>query len=650
MTLKKVLSLVLCVCMVLSTMGTVAFADGATIAVAKVGDTEYGTIDEAIANWNNNTTLTLLDDVVLSDAVQLKSTEHHTLDLASYTMTAAEGKNAFEIKACGTGDAERSCITIKADANNPGTLDAGKKAIIYYNYKNGGISVNDRPIIKIEGGIFNAATSTIVFGNNVAGITTIGSKARQCATLNISGGTFNCSIVGNGKSKLLISGGTFNYSVSSQGDSTCYRLISGGTFKSLGFMTADDNNTKFWIGSDMAKSDKGVYIDDNGYLVVGGDVITGNDGRFEAQLTDCTKFSSYLKYSSAYGNGLYFTSVEEAFDELDEKGDIKLFTDFTYEIKTAGNLAIDVTDKNASFGGVINLGNSGHTFTVKTDDESKFNAAIIPYPGYVLDSEPIADGIKYFNSADVEKAVVELFKNSQDARSVNLESVGKFATLQAAIDAIGSDESAYVIKVLKDIELSDTVVIPAGKNITLDLAGNNISMTYATDVTVNHELIKNLGNFTIADSIGEGKISYQYTGADTNFTYATNTITTEPGSVLTVEGGLIENLTTANGIAYALDARTNGGLGDVELNITGGKITSEKIAVRVFANSTTKTGTLNITGGEIVGRVIIHNASAKANKAVLNITGGTFKANAYKTDVLNVGGSNGAALDISPFF
>ena len=51
---------------------------------------------------------------------------------------------------------------------------------------------------------------------------------------------------------------------------------------------------------------------------------------------------------------------------------------------------------------------------------------------------------------------------------------------------------------------------------------------------------------------------------------------------------------------------------------------AKRQAVRIFANSTTNTGTLEINGGEITGRVIMQNANAKANNAVLNITGGTF--------------------------
>ncbi|MBQ7311837.1 MAG: hypothetical protein IJW88_09980, partial [Alistipes sp.] len=280
------------------------------IPVAKVGNTEYLDIDEAIANWTNNTTLTLMDNVTLSDVVTIKSTEHHTLNLGTYTLTAAEGKNAFEITACGTGASEQFAITINADATNPGSINAGNKAIVYYDYSNGtAAGADDRPIIKINGGVFYGTTATWgTSGIYFKG----GSKARQAATLNISGGEFHCAIYGQSKSKLIISGGLFHYSVGSQGDSTAYRLISGGTFKTLGFMTADSNNTKFWFGTSMGNSNVGLYINDDNYLVVGGPVITEFGSQFKAKATNATKWSSYLKYSSAAANGLYYTNAEKA--------------------------------------------------------------------------------------------------------------------------------------------------------------------------------------------------------------------------------------------------------------------------------------------------------------------------------------------------
>ena len=216
-----------------------------------------------------------------------------------------------------------------------------------------------------------------------------------------------------------------------------------------------------------------------------------------------------------------------------------------------------------------------------------------------------------------------------------------YATLQEAVNVANGSE----VKVLTDITLAETVTVAAGKEVTLNLDGKTVSMVYAENATASHTMILNQGNLTIE---GNGKLSYKYTGANLGTTYYANTVTTNPGSVLTVKNGTIENLTYDQAtIAYAIDGLTNGNGGDVTVNIEGGVITSGRQALRIFANSTTNTGKLNISGGEFTGRVIIvQNASAKANKAALNITGGTFNPNTYKTDVLYVGGSNSATIAI----
>ena len=222
-----------------------------------------------------------------------------------------------------------------------------------------------------------------------------------------------------------------------------------------------------------------------------------------------------------------------------------------------------------------------------------------------------------------------------------------FDSLQEAIDSLATDKNYYV-SLNADIVLTETVRIPAEKKLTLNLNGKTVTMIDNADaISSNRAMIHNEGNFTIEDDASGGKFSYTYAGANAGTTYAVNTITSDPGSTLTVKGGTIENLTWDSGvIAYAIDSRTNGGMGDVTLNIKGGKITSLRQAIRVFANSTTNIGTLNISGGEMTGRVIVQNSNANANKAVLNISGGTFKPNDYKSDVLYVGGSNSETIDI----
>ena len=279
---------------------TLTGADNYTIfpalPVAKIGTTEYTSIDEAIANWTNGTTLTLVANVTLKDVITLNSTEHHILNLGTYTLTAASGKNAIEITPKGAGTAARSCLTINADASEPGCIEAGSKACIYYKKTDGS---DDRLMVTINGGIYNG---TISSSSNNGG--------QACPYFVFNGGVFNKSI-NLTKAMLKVTGGIFHGMFSCTGDQTAHRLISGGTFKSFTFMTADAAN-KFCIGTDKQTYNVGLYINDEGYLVVGGPVITEFGDKFAAKATNPTKWSSYLQYSSAAEHGLYYTNADAA--------------------------------------------------------------------------------------------------------------------------------------------------------------------------------------------------------------------------------------------------------------------------------------------------------------------------------------------------
>jgi len=408
---------------------SVTFNEGKLVVnkapVAMVGNTEYASIDEAIANWTNNSTLTLLRDVTLSDVITLKSTEHHILNLGTSTMTAASGKNAIEILACGTGDAERSAITINADATNPGGINAGSKSVIYYNFANGGITGNDRPIIKINGGVFTGANSSGTAGIYFKG----GSAARQAATVNISGGTFNCSINGQSKSKLIITGGTFNYSVGSQGDSTANRLISGGTFKTFGFMTADTNNTKFWFGTSMGNSNVGVYVDDNGYIVVGGSVISEAGDKFEASSANYGGASSLLAYSSAKTEGLYYTDAHEAFaDNNKATGEVTIYQD------------VDMTE-SITYKGTIYIP-EGEAITISYPEGTTRNWTVKAPDGkqIVEGEEIVVDGvvkIVYSSFTPVAKVGDDVYKTLAEAiADANGKPVEVMCNVEESLDAI----------------------------------------------------------------------------------------------------------------------------------------------------------------------------------------------------------------------
>ena len=266
--------------------------------VAKVGNTEYTSIDEAIAAWTNGTTLTLVKDVTLSDVITLKSTEHHILDLGTYTMTAAKGKDAISITAEGRSSASYA-LDIKADATNPGGITASGKAVVKTTGKSG---VKDRPIIRFYNGVFNAS--------NI--ISHSGSNGTNCPQFQFHNGIYNGNISTN-RALCQFYGGTFNGKFYMSVDSSAYALISGGKFKYMDNLYGSAlNSDKFTIGSAKGVFDRGVYVDDEGYIVVGGPVITEFGDKFAAKTTNVSKAGSYLPYSSAAANGLYYTNADMA--------------------------------------------------------------------------------------------------------------------------------------------------------------------------------------------------------------------------------------------------------------------------------------------------------------------------------------------------
>ena len=278
--------------------GAAGFSLFPKLPVAKVGATEYFSIDEAVASWAHNTTLTLLADVTLSDVITLKSTEYHVLDLGTYTMTAAKGKDVISITAEGRTSASYA-LDIKADANNPGGITATSKAVVKTTGKSG---VQDRPIIRFYNGVYNAG--------NV--ISHSGSNGTKCPQFQFHGGVYNASLSAN-RSLIQIYGGTFNGKFYISVDSSAYALISGGKFKYLDNLYGSAlNSDKFTIGSSKGVFDRGVYVDDEGYIVVGGAVITEFGDKFAAKATNASKAGSYLPYSSAAEYGLYYTNAAAA--------------------------------------------------------------------------------------------------------------------------------------------------------------------------------------------------------------------------------------------------------------------------------------------------------------------------------------------------
>lgn len=205
----------------------------------------------------------------------------------------------------------------------------------------------------------------------------------------------------------------------------------------------------------------------------------------------------------------------------------------------------------------------------------------------------------------------------------------------ADIEAALGNNEVEVIILTEDIDLDNQpstvstratatsgITIPDTRTVTLDLNGK--SLKKATKQTSAYALITNNGNLTIIDSKQGGKISYTDTGNGGN--YGSNTI--QNNNTLTIEGGIFENLSSAetvrkNGYPHVID--TNG-----SLTINGGTFDnkSDYSSVRIWCTVDDNTIT-TINGGTFNGCIDIHNVDGKANKSTTTITGGKFNGDSW---------------------
>ena len=513
--------------------------------VAKVGNTEYSSIDEAIANWTNNTTLTLLADVTLSDVVKIKSTEYHVLDLGTYTMTAATGKNAIEITNEGRSSASYA-LDIKADATNPGGITAASRAVVKTTGKSG---VKDRPIIRFYNGVFNASNIIQHSGSN-------GTNSPQFVFYN---GVYNGNISTN-RAICIFEGGTFNGRFLMSVDSSSYARIGGGTFKYMDNLYGSAlNANKFTIGSAKGVFDRGVYVDDNGNVVVGGAVVTEPGDKFEASSANATGAGSYLQYSSAQDNGLYYTAVEEALaDNNNASGSVTVYVE---ELDMAGidyKGTIVVPD-----GGSMTVTNVPATTTIQLSAGASVVAPegtkVVATDGNVV----VENNGKYESKVAVAKVGDAVFASLAEALAVATE--GATVTLLnnttesiAAISNVKFDTA-----VAGGVTVTNTcgdwinmVNVTVGAGVTLDMP--NVYYTNAgvnvIEGTLNAGTLYNANNSKITVQNG-GKITTTgmivnryHTAADAGiYVYG-------DGDNSTVEVDCADTIGTYSGTFYAKDA------------------------------------------------------------------------------------------------
>ena len=279
---RKFLSVVLCVCMML-TMAPFAFAaegDGeSNIAVAKIGDTTYTTFDSALDNAKAGDTITLLENVTVHDADETSS--RTTIDKS--IILDLNGKTIFGPNNMGANNYNFAVLYISADTT------------IIDSASNGGINTQTNGAYCIN--VMDGAQLTINAGTYYGGGTAV---QVQKGTLIINGGTFNCEPYDNptygykflincvdsaykdGTAKIIIKGGSFiNYNPSDSASEN-----PRGNFCAPGYVAVKNDATEnpVWTVEDHRVAE----VEGTGYTTLAS-AIAEADGKTVTLLKDVTE-------------------------------------------------------------------------------------------------------------------------------------------------------------------------------------------------------------------------------------------------------------------------------------------------------------------------------------------------------------------------
>ena len=632
---RKLLSVLLTLCLAFSLLPTAALADGEgtqTNDVAQIGETKYATLQEAV-NAANDNTVKLLENV--TEDINIPTGINVTLDLnghkitnvSGHTITVEKGGKLNISDSVGTGVVDntshgKAAIYNKGEVTlNGGTFERSAEKGTYSPYSDGGNSwytianygtmeINTGVTVENAGGYSSMIRNggdvtadcnlTIEGGNFAGGVNTV--KNDSFGVLTINGGNFSntAQYVIMNWNKAEITAGTFQTldtasavlftSAYGADDNTVGKLtISGGEFKHA-------SDTQEMIVDHYDESNSGAAA------------VTG--GRFDADI------SKYIPSD-------YVQSADGTVEKLGESNAVAKVGDTYYKtladaVTAADNATVtllkDVTaNVTIPADKTITLNLNGMTLT-NVDDHTILNNGNLTITGTGR-----VDNISHAKGALYNKGTVVINGGTFDRSQENGMNKGE-----------SGQNSWYTIKNVGTMTINDGA--------TVQTAGNNAALGKFSSLVSN-------GYFNTNDyNTNKGLEQPILTIDGGTFRGGLNTIKNDDRARLTINGGTFSNYyqavvqnhniaeITGGTFTAASDANTetygiyNCGCGaDIDLGtltVSGGTFTGATYAV---AEVSSQNAIVNISGGQFAGTKAAIIKSSTSN-ATIAISGGTFSS------------------------
>ncbi len=397
---RKLLSILLTLCLAFSLLPTAALADGEgtqTNDVAQIGETKYATLQEAV-NAANDNTVKLLENV--TEDINIPTGINVTLDLnghkitnvSGHTITVEKGGKLNISDSVGTGVVDNTSHGKGAIVNsgevtlNGGTFERSAEKGTYSPYGNGGNSwytianygtmeINTGVTVKNAGGYSSMIRNggdvtadcnlTIKGGNFTGGVNTV--KNDSFGVLTINGGNFSntAQYVIMNWNKAEITAGTFQ--TLDTASAVLFTSAYGGDANTVGKLTIFGGEFKH------ASDTQEMIVDHYDASNSGTAAVTG--GKFDA---DISKYIPTDYVQSADGTveklgetnavakvgGTYYKTLADAVAAAQDGDTITLLKDaeLTSTLNLAKNITIDGQGKYT-----IKAANS---FTVGSDNKT----------------------------------------------------------------------------------------------------------------------------------------------------------------------------------------------------------------------------------------------------------------------------------------
>lgn len=304
---------------------------------------------------------------------------------------------------------------------------------------------------------------------------------------------------------------------------------------------------------------------------------------------------------TATGDASFVGKVGDADAQI---GNCGIVYDYDCGYYDTANAKIKITNgyKNTN---VVGTKSAIQVFNSKAQDAKQNIANVFDIQGGVFSSDVSA----YVNTDDGRETFEHEGTYYVGKFVAQVEGGLKYETALTAINEAPAGSTVVLLKDRNEIGRAPDI----RKNVTLDLNGKNLifsSMTVAKG-----------GNLTIKDSGNGGT----YSGTGANYS-----VYVKQGGVFNLESGTLTNTSNANGTSNVV-VRVEGGTATnpaaSTANIKGGKIESKGTPVFVRDPG----ATVNVSGGELVGSglaCIAGNGTKGQGGTTINVSGGTLTANA----------------------